>query len=57
MEYDYEDESEIPDFQTFKNRLIEDLFKSAFFQQKKRSEIQHAKTTNFGCPQSVRQTS
>ena len=34
MEYDYEDESEIPDFQTFKNRLIEDLFKSAFFQHK-----------------------
>ena len=34
MEYDYEDGSELPDLQTFKNRLIEDLFKSAFFQHK-----------------------
>ena len=34
MEYDYEDASEIPDLQAFKESLVEDLLKSAFFQQK-----------------------
>jgi hypothetical protein len=33
MDYNYEETSEIPDLQTFKRTLIEDLFKSAFFQQ------------------------
>ena len=33
MDYNYEEASEIPDLQTFKRILIEDLFKSAFFQQ------------------------
>ena len=33
MDYNYEETSEIPDLQTFKMTLIEDLFKSAFFQQ------------------------
>ena len=34
MVYDYEDTSDIPDLQTFKKSLIEELFKSAFFQHK-----------------------
>ena len=34
MVYDYDDESEIPDFQSFKMCLVEDLFKTSFFQQK-----------------------
>ena len=34
MKYDYEDPSDIPDLQTFKLRLVEDLFMSAFFQHR-----------------------
>ena len=34
MEYNYEDASEVPDLETFKEDLIEDLLKSVFFQQR-----------------------
>ena len=33
MVYDYEDSSDIPNLQEFKEGLIEDLFKSIFYQQ------------------------
>ena len=34
MEYDYEDSSEVPDIQSFKEELVEELLKSVFFQHK-----------------------
>ena len=34
MIYDYEDDSEIPDMDTFTNELIEEVLCSAFFQVK-----------------------
>ena len=34
MEYNYEDTSEVPDLQDFKEDLIEDILKSVFFQNK-----------------------
>ena len=33
MEYNYDDDSEVPDLNDFKNELIEDIFLSVFFQQ------------------------
>ena len=33
MVYDYEDDSEVPDLDDFKQELIEDIFMSVFFQQ------------------------
>ena len=34
MEYNYEDTSEVPDIQSFKEDLVEELLKSVFFQHK-----------------------
>ena len=34
MEYNYEDDAEVPNLEDFKKDLIEDIMKSVFFQQK-----------------------
>ena len=37
MRYDYEDDSEIPDLQEYKELLVEDVLKSVFFQENRKT--------------------
>ena len=54
MEFNYDDSSEIPDLETFKNRLIVDLFKSAFFQQGSQQKFNMLKLPIIAAPSLIR---
>ena len=54
MVYEYEDSSEIPDLETFKKRLIVDLFKSVFFQQSSQQKYNMLKLPIIAAPSLIR---
>jgi hypothetical protein len=54
MEYNYEDTSEVPDVQQFKEELIEELLKSAFFQHKSEKKYNMLKLPILAAPTMIR---
>jgi hypothetical protein len=55
MEYNYEDKSKVPDLQVFKEELIEDVLKSAFFQEKSKKKYNMLKLPIIAPPSMIRQ--
>ena len=54
MEYNYEDTAEVPDLHTFKEELIEELLKSAFFQHKSDKKYKMLKLPIIAAPGLIR---
>ena len=54
MEYNYEDTSEVPELHAFKEELIEDILKSAFFQHKSDKNYKMLKLPIIAAPGLIR---
>ena len=54
MEYNYEDASEVPDLEVFKEDLVEDIFKAVFFQQRSTRKYNMLKLPIISAPSLLR---